>query len=73
VAEKVGEMVTMVDERLYTVPEVAEQLRISTYSVLNWLRAGQLKGFRAGGTKAGWRIRESDLQRYIAEREGRSS
>ena len=66
-------MVAMVDERLYTVPEVAEKLRVSTWTVLNWLRAGQLKGFRAGGTKAGWRIRESDLQRYVAEREGRGS
>jgi excisionase family DNA binding protein len=63
-------MVTMTEDRLLTVDEVAERLRVSAFSVRNWLRAGQIKGFRAGGTKAGWRIRESELQRYIAEREG---
>ena len=66
-------MVALVDEPILTVEEVAAKLRVSETSVRNWLGAGQLEGFRAGGTKVGWRIRESDLQRYVAERESRSS
>ena len=58
-------MVAMVDEELYTVPEVAARLKVSTYTVLNWLRAGRLKGYRPGGRKAGWRVSASDLQRFL--------
>jgi excisionase family DNA binding protein len=61
-------MVAMVDERAYTVPEVADRLRVSTWTVYNWLKAGRLGGYRLGGTKAGWRVSASDLERFIAER-----
>jgi excisionase family DNA binding protein len=57
----------MTDERFYTVDEVAERMRVTVFTVRNWLRAGQLGGFRAGGRKAGWRIRQSDLDRFIAQ------
>jgi excisionase family DNA binding protein len=55
----------MADERLLTVPEVADRLRVSEFTVRVWLRQRKLKGYRPGGTKAGWRIRESDLDQFI--------
>jgi len=61
-------MTTDEDKEL-TVAEVAARLRVSEFAVRDWLRKGYLRGFRMGGTKAGWRIRPSEVQRYITERE----
>ena len=52
-------MMQMVDERSLTVPEVAEALRVSEWTIRQWLRSGRLRGYRPGGTKIGWRLRES--------------
>ena len=60
-------MVAMAEDRLLTVPEVAERLRVSKWSVLNWLRDGKLEGYRPGGTKAGWRVKSSDVDRFLAQ------
>ena len=61
-------MVAIVTEdRLLTVPEVAARLRVSEYTVREWLRDRKLKGYRPGGTKAGWRIREADVDRFLEE------
>lgn len=46
----------MEGERMYTVKEVAERLRLHPQTVREWLRDGTLVGVRLGGTKAGWRI-----------------
>ncbi len=56
---------TMVDERLFSVPEVADRLRVTEETVRTWLRSGRLRGLRPGGRRAGWRVRESDLARFI--------
>ena len=53
------------NERLLTVREVAEQLRSSPETVRRWLRQGKLRGFRPGGTKLGYRVSESELQRFL--------
>jgi excisionase family DNA binding protein len=47
------------------VREVAERLRSSPETVRRWLRQGKLRGFRPGGTKLGYRVPESELQRFI--------
>ena len=60
----------MVDEDVLTVPEVAQRLRLSEDTVRIWLRSGRLRGFRPGGTKAGWRVRASDMKRFITDAEG---
>ena len=57
----------MNDQRLLTVREVAERLRSSPETVRRWLRQGKLRGFRPGGTKLGYRVPESELQRFLAE------
>jgi len=58
----------MADERLLTVPEVADRLRLSIFTVRELLKEGRLHGFRLGGTKSGWRVREEDLQAFIEAR-----
>ena len=60
----------MPDERLLTVREVAERLRSSPETVRRWLRQGRLRGFRPGGTKLGYRVREAELQRFLAQWNG---
>jgi excisionase family DNA binding protein len=55
----------MDDERVLTVPEVAAKLRVREDAVRRWLREGRLKGFRPGGTKTGWRIRASEVERMM--------
>lgn len=52
---------------LLTVPEVAARLRVSEATVREWLRRGRLAGLRPGGTKVGWRIPESALERFLYE------
>jgi len=51
----------MADERFLKVPDVAKRLNVSEYTVREWLRTGRLAGYRPGGTKAGWRVSEADL------------
>lgn len=63
-------MVAMQEERLYTVAEVAARLRTSQATIRNWLRSGKLSGYRMGGDKIGWRITESDLDRFIRASRG---
>ena len=60
-------MVTMASDRFLTVAEVADQLRVSTVTVLRWLRSGRLAGTRLPGRRAGWRIRPSDLEAFLRE------
>jgi excisionase family DNA binding protein len=57
----------MSEQRLLTVREVAERLRSSPETVRRWLRQGKLRGFRLGGTKLGYRVTESELERFLAE------
>jgi excisionase family DNA binding protein len=55
-------------ERMLTVRGVAERLRVHVGTVRHWLEERQLHGIKLGG-RAGWRIRESELQRFLKERE----
>jgi excisionase family DNA binding protein len=55
----------MVADRLLTANEAAAQLRVGVGAIRDWLRSGELRGMRMRSTRAGWRIRESDLARFI--------
>lgn len=55
-------------DRLLTVPEVADRLRLSTETIRRMLRDGRLTGFRIGADNAGWRVSEADLMAFIRER-----
>jgi excisionase family DNA binding protein len=50
---------------LLTVSEVAEAMRVSNMTVYRLIRAGHLAAVRVGKN---YRIRESDLHRFLAER-----
>ena len=49
--------------RYVTVAEVAGQLRVSNMTVYRLVQAGQLPAVRVGRS---YRIREEDIDRYIA-------
>jgi excisionase family DNA binding protein len=51
--------------RLLTVAEVASHLRVSTMTVYRLLKAGELPSVRIGKS---FRVREDDLDAYLAER-----
>ena len=51
-----------------TVEDVATQLDVSTETVRRYLRTGELKGYRFGGRKAGWRIPQDAIDDFRAER-----
>lgn len=47
------------------VEQVAERLDVTPTTVRRWLLAGKLAGTRPGGTKAGWRIPASEVERVL--------
>jgi len=49
-------------EKLLTPEEVAERLRIHHLTVMNYLRAGKIKGHKIGRL---WRVKEGDLDAFI--------
>ena len=57
----------MNEDRLLTVAEVAERLRLNPRTVRNWIRAGKLRGISFGSDRAGWRVRESEVRRLLGE------
>lgn len=54
-------------DRLLTVTEVAEQLRVDPETVRRMLRAGRLKGSMPVSPRAGWRIPQSEVERILEE------
>lgn len=62
----------MDEERLLTVAEVAEVLRVDEQTVRRWIRQGRLAAHSLGG-KAGYRIQRRDLHRFLdTTREGKA-
>ncbi len=56
------------EEKVYTVEEVASQLRVDARTVRKWIRRGELSAIDVGRE---YRIRESSLQDFIKRREKR--
>lgn len=50
-------------DKLLTIREVAEFLRVSERSVLRYIEAGRLKAIKVGW----WRVKESDLKKFLDE------
>ena len=57
--------VTMTDPQVLTVPQVAAQLQMTEEAVRDLLRSGSLRGSLPGGRKLGWRVRPTDLERFL--------
>ena len=55
--------------RLLTLPEAAELLHVSTRTLQRMIRRKDLPAFKVGGQ---WRVRESQLTRWIQGREDSS-
>jgi excisionase family DNA binding protein len=62
-----------VAERYLNVHDVAEQLGVTEDTVRRWLRERRLRGFMPGGPRSGYRIRESELERFVSELEGEAA
>lgn len=58
-------------EKMFTVQQVAQQLQVSDRTVRNWVERGELRVFRIG--KRGYRIAESDLISFIERRKQQNS
>ena len=52
-------------ERLLTVSEVASAMRVSNMTVYRLIKAGSLSAIRVGKN---YRIRETEVDRYLRER-----
>jgi len=50
-------------DKLLTIEEVAKILRVSTRTVNRYIEAGRLRASRIGQ----WRIKESDLEKFLKE------
>ena len=61
----VGRRRPFVGDRLLTVGEVAGTMRVSNMTVYRLIKSGQLAAVRVGKN---YRIRESDVNRYLSER-----
>lgn len=62
---KGGGVAQDLDEPLLTVGEVATLMRVSNMTVYRLIKAGQLAAIRVGKN---YRIRRSDIQRYLTGR-----
>ena len=55
----------MSDMRWLTVRDVAETLKVHEETVRRWIRRGDLVALDLGGPRAGYRVRPSDLEKFI--------
>ncbi len=55
----------MENEKMYTCTEVAEKYRVALSTVREWVREGKLSALKVGKS---YRIRESDLAKFVQER-----
>lgn len=51
-------------DKVYTPQQAAEILSISEKTLMNWLRAGKIKGVKVGRL---WRILEQDLEEFLRQ------
>ena len=56
----------MQDDKMLTVEEVAERMRVNEKTVRNWITSGELAAFPIG--KRGYRISEIDLHNFVEAR-----
>ncbi|AWB48179.1 DNA-binding protein [Gemmobacter aquarius] len=52
-------------ERLMTIPDAAEYVRVSTKTIRRWISRGDLPAAKLGFQ---WRIRPQDLARFVRDR-----
>lgn len=62
----------MSGDRWLTVTQAAERIQVHPETVREWLRNGKLPG-NLLSRRAGWRIRASDVERFLAGKPGESA
>jgi excisionase family DNA binding protein len=55
----------MPDEPMLKVRDVAERLNVPDETVRRWIRSGRMNAIMLGGTKTGYRIPESEIERIL--------
>ena len=55
-----------VEEIFFTVPELAEYLRMKPITIYKHASKGRLPGFKVGAT---WRFKKSSIDKWIEEQE----
>ena len=53
-------------EKILTINDACEHLRVKRRTVLRWIYSGRLRAFKLGGGRL-WRIHELDLRRFIRD------
>lgn len=56
----------MPHDRYQTVQELAERLEVAEATVRQWIKSGALRAIDIG---KGWRISDTDLERFLSARE----
>ena len=54
----------MTEENLMTPPQVARRLQVNERTVTQWLRKGNLRGFKVGKE---WRVSPRDLEVFLEQ------
>ena len=54
----------MREDKLLTPPQVARHLQVNERTVTQWLRRGQLRGFKIGKE---WRVSARDLENFLEQ------
>ena len=62
----------MIEDKWYTVEEIAERLKVTDQTVRRWLKSGDLIGTNFSG-RTGWRIREADVNGFLEQRAGKAA
>jgi len=55
----------LVSDKLLTTEQVAELLQVHPFTVLKYIKSGKIKAIKLGRV---WRMRESDVERFLEER-----
>ncbi len=54
----------MREDKLLTPPQVARHLQVNERTVTQWLRRGQLRGYKIGKE---WRVSARDLENFLEQ------
>lgn len=60
----------MDEQQIMTVKQVAERLGVRQETIRRWINEGRLKGTMIGGTKIGYRVLSSDVERLVRGEHG---
>ncbi len=57
------------DEQMFTIKQVARRMNVDEKTVRRWIQRGALRAINIGGLRPEYRIRPSDLEDFIENRE----